>query len=87
MTRVAALAKSESLPKALSESHGYNWSWAYYETEEDAQVVCDAMLAGGNSKWHHGRCEQPKHTELGWVIHYHYDNYVSVRVDYSKREA
>jgi len=87
MTHAAALAVSSRLPKALSLTHGHNWSWAYYETEEDALKVYNAMLAGGNSKWSYGRCDKPAQTELGWVIHYHYDNYITVQVDYSKQTA
>ena len=88
MTNVTALAKSQALPKAVKQSHGHNWSWAYYETKEDAQKVYEAMCKSGNAKWGFGRCSVPQHAVSGlWVLHYHYDNYISVQVDYEKQQA
>jgi hypothetical protein len=88
MTHAAALAVSSRLPKAVNLSHGHNWSWAYYETKEDAQKVHHAMSKGGNSKWGFGRAARPQHSVDGlWVVHYHYDNYVTAQVDYDKQKA
>lgn len=87
MTHITALAISRQLPKAKYHTHGHNWSWAYYDTKEQAEEVCAAMRTHGNRKWGHGRCDDPTEGEIGWCIHYHYDNHVSVEVDYERQRV